>query len=182
MTKHFLRRLAISTALAATAMSGVAATTARADVIPGGFYPAVVYSNGCSGPPFNTLLNQSPPIPDPTTGFPFFFPVPRFFVVDFRPACDMHDAGYEGGLVIDPIFGVPVNTSSQSRLTVDLKFLGDLRYLCSRSIPWDAPTALVSCHLLADTYFAAVRAAGRGNFDASPFVQGKQLTGTRPNN
>ena len=181
MNKHFLRRIAIFAAVAATAMGAVATTTAHADAKPG-LLPASVYSNGCSGPPWNALFDTSPPLPDPTTGFPFFFPIPRFFSVNFRTACDMHDAGYEGGFVFDPATGVPVDTSRQSRLTIDLKFLNDLKTLCNRTIPWDAPAALVSCSAIADTYFTAVRVAGFPNFDASPFVPGRQLTGTRLNN
>jgi hypothetical protein len=147
-----------------------------------GIRPVGEYFNGCSVPPANILLDQSPPLLDPTTGFPFFLPIPRFFTVDFRNACAMHDAAYAGGFVIDPFNGVPVDTSRQSRWTIDVDFLHDLKTLCRGSIPLDAPVALVSCFAVADTYFAAVRAAGSAFFDASPFVPGIQSVGTRPNN
>jgi hypothetical protein len=182
MIKRSLRRLLVSTAVAATALTAVAATTARADALPG-LRPVSDYNpNGCSGPPFSSLLDQSPPLLDPTTGVPFFLPIPRFFTVNFRGACDMHDAAYAGGFVIDPFNGFPVDTSTQSRLTIDLDFLYDLRTLCRGSIPLDAPGALVACFAVAQTYFTAVRAAGSPYFDASPFVPGIQSVGTRLNN
>jgi hypothetical protein len=181
MIKRSLRRLLVSTAVAATALTAVATTTAHADALPG-IRPVGDYSNGCSGPPWNSLFDQSPHLLDPSTGFPLFLPIPRFFTVNFRGACDMHDAAYAGGYVIDPFNGFPVDTSRQSRLTIDLDFQSDLKTLCRGSIPWDAPGALVACFAVADTYFAAVRAAGRAFFDASPFVPGIQSVGTRLNN
>lgn len=180
MTRHLFRRFAIAAAVVATGVGGLAAS-AHADAKPG-LLPASLYGNGCSVPGPNVLFDQSPPLVDPTLGFPFFIPIPRVFVVNFRPACDMHDAGYDGGFVIDPISGGFVNTASQSRVTIDLKFQNDLRTLCMRTIPWDAPGALIPCLGIADTYFAAVRAGGWALFDASPFVPGRQSSGTRLNN
>src|SRR3954466_10731310 len=165
MNKHFLRRLVISSAAVASAIGGFPTTSAHADAKPG-LLPASAYGNGCSVPGPNVLFDSSPPLVDPTLGFPFFIPIPRVFFVNFRPACDMHDAGYDGGFVIDPITGGIVNTAGQSRFTIDLKFRSDLQARCQRTIPWDAPAALGQCYGIAETYFAAVRAGGWWMFDA----------------
>jgi hypothetical protein len=102
--------------------------------------------------------------------------------VNFRPACDMHDAGYSGGFVFDLINGGIVDTRGQSRATVDVRFYTDLLTLCNRQIGWNAPVARSLCYGIASTYYAAVRAAGWALFDASPSVPGTQLIGTRINN
>jgi hypothetical protein len=181
MNKLSLRRLLVSTAVAVTAVTAVATTTAHADWVPGQ-YDATRYANGCSGPPWNSLLDWSPPLLDPTTGFPFFLPIPRAFSVDFRLACAMHDAGYSGGYVVNPVTGQLTDTRFQDRWSIDVQFNADLKTLCSRTIPWDAPVALGTCFAIADTYFWAVRAAGGSYFDANPFAPGRQPSGTRPNN
>ena len=106
----------------------------------------------------------------------------RSFPVSFRPACDVHDAGYDGGIVFDPINGGVVNTTTMDRWTIDYKFLGDLITLCGRSIPWYAPAALATCVGVATTYHGIVRAFGWALFDASPAVPGWQIYGARPNN
>jgi hypothetical protein len=173
-----LVRAAVAVAVALGAVVGLLAPAAHADTLPGNLavpFPAAAYSNGCSFPGPNLLLDQQP-FPDAPFGFPWLF------VVNFRPACDMHDAGYDGGIVFDPVNGPTVDTRTLSRLTIDLRFLGDLRTLCNRTIPPFAPAALASCHAVASVYFTAVRAAGTLLFDANPAVTGTQLTGTRPNN
>jgi hypothetical protein len=174
------RRLALFAAVAATAFTGLATTAAHADTLPGNnftLFPAAAYANGCSVPGPNLLFDTSPPLVDPSP-----WAAPWVFFVNFRPACDMHDAGYDGGVVFDSINGGAVDTRTQSRLTIDNRFYNDLITLCNRQIGWNAPAARAQCYGIATTYYAAVRAAGWALFDASPSVPGRQLTGTRPNN
>jgi hypothetical protein len=174
-----LRRLIAGTALAATVAGGVAGT-ASADTLPGNTaipFPAAAYGNGCSEPGFNLLLDHSPPLVDPSP-----WAAPWVFIVNFRPACDMHDAGYDGGIVFDSINGGVVDTRTQSRLTIDNRFYNDLITSCNQQIGWNAPAARAQCYPIAATYYAAVRAAGWAMFDANPAVPGTQLTGPRPNN
>jgi len=178
--KKRIRRIAIGSAAAASAMVGVAGTAAHADTLPGNTFipfPAAAYGNGCSFPGPNLLLDQSPPLVDPS---PWAFP--WVFVVNFRPACDMHDAGYDGGIVFDSINGGTVDTRGQSRLTIDNRFYNDLIRSCNQQIGANAPVARALCYPIAATYYFAVRAAGASRFDANPAVPGIQSTGTRLNN
>ena len=53
MNIRHTRRLALWAAVAATALTGLAATTAHADTLPGNTsipFPAATYGNGCSFP------------------------------------------------------------------------------------------------------------------------------------
>jgi hypothetical protein len=180
MKNRLARRFALSAVVAATSLTGLAATAAHADTLPGNnvfIFPASIYGNGCSVPGPNLLFDTSPPLVDPSP-----WAAPWVFVVNFRPACDMHDAGYDGGVVFDSINGGAVDTRSQSRLTIDNRFYNDLITLCNRQIGGNAPVARAQCYSIASTYYFAVRAAGWALFDASPAVPGRQQTGTRPNN
>jgi hypothetical protein len=179
MSRPSIRRIVASCALAVSAVA-VGATAAHADTLPGNTpstpFPAAVYSNGCSFPGPNVLLDSQAFVDPSPWAFPWVFPVV------FRPACDMHDAGYSGGIVVDPVTGAVVNTTTMARLTVDNLFLSDLTTLCTRSIPGYAPVARTSCYGMAGTYYAAVRAAGPWFWDAAPAVTGLQFSGPRPNN
>src|SRR5262245_16114519 len=179
MRNSLRRRLsgvAIALALGATAV-GVSASSAHADQYFPGPVPAYYYSNGCSMPPLNVLLDQNPPLVDPS---PWAFPY--VFVVNFRSACDMHDAAYEGGIVYHPATGALMDTRTWSRSTADLVFRSDLKGQCNLQIGANAQVARALCYAIAETYYAAVRAGASGRFDANPFVPGIQASGPRVNN
>jgi hypothetical protein len=180
MFTQTLRRVVLATTVAATAVSGLAAADAHADTNPENLrrvFAAAEYSNGCSFPGANVLFDQTPPLVDPSP-----WAAPWVFIVRFRPACDMHDAGYDGGIVRDPINGGDVDTRTMSRRTIDDRFYNDLITSCNQQIGWNAPAARAQCYTIATTYYGAVRAAGGLLFDANPAVLGVQATGTRPNN
>jgi hypothetical protein len=69
----------------------------------------------------------------------------RKFLVNFREACKLHDAGYSGAKVKDAIHGGVVDFLSWSQKQVDDKFLADMRILCDRQIPAAATTARTNC-------------------------------------
>jgi len=173
-----IRRLVVSFAVASAGVVGLSLPGAHADTLPGNTpttpFPAAVYGNGCSVPGPNVLLDLQI-IPDP-------FAFPHVFPVFFRSACDMHDAGYDGGIVFDPSTGAIVDTRSMSRLAIDNRFLMDLTTNCNQQVPWYAFIARQQCYGIANIYFTAVRTFAAGFFDASPSIPGKQFTGTRPNN
>jgi Prokaryotic phospholipase A2 len=181
MNNRLIRRLSVASAVAVTALSGLVAPLAHADTLPGNTpsvpFPAATYSNGCSFPGPNLLFDTSPPLVDPS---PWAWPY--VFVVNFRPACDMHDAGYSGGIVFDPVNGGIVDTRGLSRVMIDNRFYNDLITLCNRQIGGNAFVARSLCYSIAATYYGAVRAAGWALFDASPGVAGLQSFGPRPNN
>jgi Prokaryotic phospholipase A2 len=179
MITRRLRRLALGVTVGATALTGLAAT-AHADTKPDNLrrvFAAAEYGTGCSFPGPNLLFDQTPPLVDPSP-----WAAPWVFIVNFRPACDMHDAGYDGGIVFDPINGGIVDTRGMSRSTIDARFHSDLMTSCNRQIGWNAPAARAQCYTIAGTYYLAVRAAGWALFDADPAVPGLQQSGTRPNN
>jgi hypothetical protein len=179
--QRILRRAALAVTVAATSLTAVAADAVQADTLPGNApsspFAAAAYSNGCSFPGLSAILDQTPPLVDPSP-----WAAPWVFIVNFRPACDMHDAGYDGGIVFDPINGGVVDTRRLSRSTIDNRFHNDLLTSCNRQIGWNAPAARAQCYTIATTYYLAVRAAGGLLFDADPAVAGLQTTGTRPNN
>jgi hypothetical protein len=179
MKNRHARRLALSAAVAALSLTGLASTAAHADTLPGNTFipfPAAAYGRSCagSGP---VLMDISPPLIDPSP-----WAAPWVFVVNFRAACDMRDAGYAGGIVFDSINGGVVDTRTQSRFTIDIRFYNDLITSCNRQIGGNAPVARALCYPIAATYFSAMRAGGWPWFDASPAVPGRQLIGSRLNN
>ena len=177
MYLHAWRRLAASISVVVGLSAGLLASPANADTRsdnpPWAPVPASYYANGCSVPGPNVLLDQQV-FPDPSPWW--------FFPVYFRMACDLHDAGYDGGIVFDPIFGGIVDTRGISRADIDWRFFSDLITMCNRQIPWYAVVAMTSCHTIAGTYYAAVRVAGVSRFDADPALPGVQRSGTRLNN
>src|SRR5262245_29271379 len=181
MINRTLRRLALGAAVATTALGTFAANAAHADTkafnTPLNPFLPSVYSNGCSVPGPNLLFDQTPPLVDPSP-----WAAPWVFSVNFRPACDLHDSGYDGGIVFDPINGGVIDTRAMSRRTIDDRFYSDLITSCNRQIGWNAPAARAQCYTIASTYYAAVRAAGSLLFDANPAVGGRQSSGTRLNN
>lgn len=67
------------------------------------------------------------------------------YVVNFRAACNLHDAGYSGAKVRDTINGGTVDYLSWTRKRVDDKFLADMRKLCDEQIPSEAVNARAQC-------------------------------------
>lgn len=96
------------------------------------------------------------------------------FKVSFRLACDLHDAGYLGAAVADPINGGYVDSFDWTRRQVDAKFLADGRALCRAQISdrrAEGRGALAAC--TRDTRrYRAVRALGGHFFVARPHVAG----------
>ena len=116
-------------------------------------------------------------------------PLARTYPVNFKDACDLHDAGYSGAVVRDKLNGgIVVDFRKWSRKRVDEKFLDDMRYLCKRQLPATAFTALKNCQSTggnasvgARSRFNFVRCWGDRFFDANPARPGTQRTGTRQN-
>ena len=174
MKLRSLRRIALALAVSTAVSVGFLAPAARADTLPGGPWPAYYYSDGCGIAPINVLLDTHV-FPDPMPWFAF--------PVSFRQVCDVHDAGYSGGLVYNPSDGRVLDLRSWSRAQVDNRFLADLQRACNQQVPPYALVALTSCHAVAVSYYTAVRAVGGARFDAAPGVPGVPTSGgTRANN
>jgi hypothetical protein len=97
-------------------------------------------SNGCGGKGWDSIVaienyfGNTHVYEDAGTG--------ARYTVDFKPACDLHDAGYAGLLVVDRINGGgKVDYRSWSRMAVDSKFLRDMRTLCHTTATPPIPPA-----------------------------------------
>ena len=101
------------------------------------------------------------------------------FKVNFELACDLHDAGYAGAAVADPLDGGYVDPFDWTRAQVDAKFLADGRTLCRKQIKGDDPDARhARAACIGDTRrYAAAREFGAPLFFARPQVAGRWLAG-----
>lgn len=104
------------------------------------------------------------------------------FKVRFRQACNVHDAGYGGYKIRNPLHkNAIVDYLTVPRKTIDDQFLSDLKLLCDQQLPKakSAAWAKKKCYAHAVAYWAAVREVGSAFFDADPEQPGQQLVGTR---
>lgn len=115
-------------------------------------------------------------------------PLAKSYTVDFKAACDLHDAGYSGAIVRDRLRGGIKDFRKWTRKQVDDKFLADMRLLCRRAIPASATVALTNClarggnlSFGAESRFNFVRKWGHLFFDADLSTPGTQRTGPRAN-
>jgi hypothetical protein len=135
-------------------------------------------SNTCGGEGWDSIVavenyfGNTSSYKDPGTG--------KTYVVDFRDACNLHDAGYGGYTVKDKLNGGIVDYHNWSRERVDHKFLEDMKTICRRDIPAVAKTALANC-LGGNARYRLVRAVGSQFFDADLMKPGLQSTGPRDN-
>jgi hypothetical protein len=95
-------------------------------------------SNGCGGGDAST----DPKVGDTST----YYEGGQTFVVNFREACKIHDAGYSGAKVADPFQGgAVVDFFTSSRRTADTRFLKDMELICDEQVPSWATQALEDC-------------------------------------
>lgn len=102
--------------------------------------------------------------------------------VDFRPACNVHDAGYSGFTVKQPATGEVVDYLRMPRYMVDTAFLADLTKICNQNFPVGKSdlAASSSCYEWATRYFSAVRMIGKVFYDANPVKFGIQSSYVKP--
>ena len=135
---------------------------------PLGAVDIATISNGCGGGPYASLVKVQNLLGDSSTYRNSLNPFGTRYTVDFRPACNLHDAGYSGAYVWDAINGRWYDAFDRSKAEIDTKFLLDMQKLCEKQIPADAPEALRECkstgeHLL-DGHIPANGAESRYNF------------------
>jgi hypothetical protein len=133
-------------------------------------------SNGCGG----GVASGEDRLGDTSTYLNSNNPLGKRYVVNFRMACNLHDAGYSGAKVHDPLNKVTIDFFlgwSQER--VDNKFLDDMRKLCRAQIPASAPGALADClgnggktSLGAKSRYDFVRFRGHKYYRARPHLGG----------
>ena len=131
------------------------------------------HSNGCGPswlPGFPFLINQQTfKGKDSITG------ITTKVKVNFKPACDLHDAGYAGLLVINRFGASPLDYAPYTKAAVDQKFFYDLCKICDATIPGSNKEATEKCKwskLGAWGYHFAVKEAGFFTFDCNPNMSG----------
>ena len=147
--------------------------------------PLAKVSNGCGGGGWDTLVKIQNYFGNTHS---YQDSLLHSYEVDFKTACDLHDAAYGGYTVWDPISRTYTDFHSWSRPRIDAKFLADMRTLCDRQIPASAKNALTKCHstggtlsIGALTLYNFVAKQGWRFFDADPQVVGDQRHGSRAN-
>ncbi len=151
--------------------------------------PIETVSNGCGGAGWDSLVAAQNYAGDTSAYVDSNVnPTARSVTVNFREACNLHDACYGGELVPDVVRGGTRDFRAWSRRDCDLKFLVDMRLLCERRIPSGWTVALANCKATggnasfgAESRFNFVRKWGYLFFDADSTKLGTQKTGSRPN-
>lgn len=106
--------------------------------LPSALVPIASVANGC-GPPLGKAS-------DPRWGDTSTYDDPSGqFVVNFREACNLHDAGYTAAKVRDKINGGIIDYFTWAQKPVDDKFLKDMRKICATQTPALPPVALAAC-------------------------------------
>jgi hypothetical protein len=98
-------------------------------------------SNGCGG----GTASSAKRIGDTSTYLNSNNPLGPRYTVNFRAACNLHDAGYSGAKVKDALNGGVVDFFAWTQKRVDDKFLADMRQLCVAQIPASASVAVADC-------------------------------------
>ena len=132
-------------------------------------------SNGCGG----GEASGEPMMGDKSTYRNSNNPLGRRYVVNFRLACQLHDAGYSGAKVVDPLNGGVVDYFGWSQRQVDDKFLADMRKLCDQQVPAEATAVLADCKVTggktswgAETRYNFVRSQGFRFYRGRPNLVG----------
>lgn len=85
--------------------------------------------------------------------------------VVFKPACDVHDAGYSGLTVKNPFMNSIIDYRTLTRKLIDDFFAADLQSICM-----DHPGVITKCMSYPLKYYEAVRTVGYWFYDADPTV------------
>ena len=139
--------------------------------------PIESVSNGCGGAGWDAFVKFQNYLGN-TSRFANSNVNPRAatYTVDFKDACDLHDAGYAGAVVRDKLDGNKVvDFRGWTRAQVDEEFLKNMQLLCQRRIPATAQIALANCmstggnaSVGAKSRYDFVRCWGNRFFDANP--------------
>jgi hypothetical protein len=132
------RFLAVFYPLVVWSLAGVASAQQGPAPNPAAEVPIAEVSNGCGGGPASTA-------PRPDDVKTFTGADQKQYKVNFRDACNSHDAGYSGAVVKDPPNGgTLVDFWDWTRASVDQKLRVELQAACDRDLPRGDP-AIAKC-------------------------------------
>jgi hypothetical protein len=151
--------------------------------LPDALVPIEKVSNGCGGGKAGEAgIQQS--AGNTSTYLNSNNPLGRRYRVNFKDACDLHDAGYSHAKVEDKLNGGIVDFLHWSQAAVDRKFLLDMRLICKRDIPASAPVARDDCEgtggktsFGAETRYNFVFRFGYKFFWKPPSISGRYVAG-----
>jgi hypothetical protein len=135
-------------------------------------------SNGCGGGVASNEYKYADDSDFVNSNVPFAGE--KRYHVNFREACKLHDAGYSGAELYDPLNGGYYDFFRWTRAEIDQKFLADMRKICDSEIPATATIALHDCkwqggyHLVSGAYtrYLIVHNAGDLFFNKRPNLRG----------
>lgn len=151
--------------------------------------PIARVSNGCGGAGWDSLVAAQNYLGNTSVyRNSNINPAARAFTVNFKDACDLHDACYSGVIVRDKLSEGVRNFQSWSRHDCDAKFFTDMRRICDARIPPVFTVALMNCRATggnasfgARSRYNFVNRWGHLFFDADPAKPGSQPKGPRTN-
>ena len=149
--------------------------------LPSALVPIESVANGCGG----GVASTEPRFGDTSTYLNSNNPLGTRYTVNFRDACNLHDAGYSGAKVLDKLNGgAPIDYFKWNQLQVDNKFYADMQLLCIKQVPAAAPVARADCLARggktswgAETRYNFVRTAGSHFWRARPSLGGMWTQG-----
>lgn len=113
--------------------------------LPAGAVEIASVSNGCGGGKYDVVVTAMNLVGNSSVYLNSANPLGHRYIVFFKAACDLHDAGYTGAKVWDSINGGWYDFFGLTKKQVDRKFLDDMRKLCEEQIPASASVALADC-------------------------------------
>ncbi len=130
------------TCTAGACLSNVLEDPEPADwALPDPIVPFASVINGCGGGTASTDSRTWD-----TSSFRNSWASSKRYPVNFRAACNVHDAGYSGAKVRDPLRNnAIVDFWGWDQKRIDDRFLFDMRAICNRSIPRFAKGARADC-------------------------------------
>jgi hypothetical protein len=129
--------------------------------LPDPWVKLALVSNGCGGGPTSD---------EPRWGDKWEF---GRYAVNFRKACDIHDAGYSGAKVTDPFNGnQKVDFYTWTKEQIDKRFYDDLVSICDNTIPAVSSGSRTECYDVALIGYSAVRTFGSKYFEERPALAG----------
>jgi hypothetical protein len=138
---------------------------------PPGWIAIEEVSNGCGGGEASTEPGLQNWIGDSATFGDGLLTDPRY-EVNFREACNLHDAAYSGAYVWDSIHGKFTDFRGMTQKEADDKLQSDMDRLCEKTIPARWETTRANCKA-GIGHWLAVRAIG----GLGPYKRRIDLTG-----
>jgi hypothetical protein len=112
---------------------------------PPGWVAIETVSNGCGPGKADAEPGVINSVTDSSTFFDPLHPLQPRYEVNFRDACNLHDAAFSGALVWDKINGKFIDYRTWTKTEIAAKFAADMERLCEAHIPDQHARTLEIC-------------------------------------